>query len=62
MDYISIDETYILSSSAAAVDVALSIIDDEALEGLEFLTVIFESNVTLSATSLLVFINNNDRK
>ena len=62
MDYISIDETYILSSSAAAVDVALSIIDDEALEGLEFLTVIFESNVSLSATSLLVFINNNDRK
>lgn len=62
MDYISIDETYILSSSAAALDVALSIIDDEALEGLEFLTVVFESNVSLSATSLLVFINNNDRK
>ena len=57
----SIDETFILSNSST-VEVSVNIIDDEALEALEFVTVLLDGNVTLSPTSLLLFINDNDRK
>ena len=60
-DYVSIDETFVLSNSST-VEVSVNIIDDEALEALEFVTVLLDGNVTLSPTSLLLFINDNDRK
>ena len=60
-DYIPIDETYNLSSSAT-VFVSVNITDDNLVESVEYVGIMVENNITLTSTQYFVFIENNDRK
>lgn len=60
-DFLPFDETYSLSNTSDLL-VPVYIIDDNFLESVEIVRIVFESNSTLSNNEYFLVIDDNDRK